>query len=198
MEFNLKGNHMRLVIGISGASGAILGVRLLQVLRDLKVETHLVISDAGEKNIRYETDYTVDQIRAMATRAYDIEDIGATIASGSFKRDAMIVIPCSVKTLSGLCYSYSDNLLLRAGDVTLKERKPLILVFRETPLHRGHIQAMLQLTEMGAVIMPPVPSFYNKPKTMEDVVNNTVSRVCDLVGLDAKLAPRWAGLPEEK
>ena len=190
---------MRLVVGITGATGVILGIRLLQVLSEQKkVETHLVISEAGEKNIKYETDWELKDVRALASFSYDIDDIGARIASGSFKRDAMIVIPCSIKTLSGLCYSYASNLLLRAGDVTLKERKPLILVARETPLHRGHLQAMLQLTEMGAIIMPPVPTFYHKPKTIDDIINHTVSRVLDLVDLDPKIEKRWTGLPPSR
>lgn len=188
---------MRLIVGISGASGAILGIRLLEILATQKVETHLVISDAGEKNIHYETDWKIADVKALATRVYDFTDIGATIASGSFKRDAMVVIPCSIKTMSGLCHSYASNLLLRAGDVTLKERKPLILVVRETPLHRGHLLSMLQLTEMGAVIMPPMPTFYNKPKTLDDIVNHTVSRVLDMVNIDPNIAPRWAGIPPE-
>ena len=188
---------MRLIVGITGATGVILGIRLLEVLSEQKkVETHLVISEAAEKNIKYETDWELKDVRALASFSYDIDDIGARIASGSFKRDAMIVIPCSIKTLSGLCYSYASNLLLRAGDVTLKERKPLILVARETPLHRGHLQAMLQLTEMGAIIMPPVPTFYHKPKTIDDIINHTVSRVLDLVDLDPNISPRWSGLPE--
>lgn len=186
---------VRLIVGISGATGVIYGIRLLQVLASKKIEIHLVISEAGEKNIKYETDWKVEDVRALASFTYDIDDIGARIASGSFKRDAMIVIPCSVKTLSGLCYSYATNLLLRAGDVTLKERKPLILLVRETPLHKGHLLAMLQLTEMGAIIMPPVPTFYHKPQSIDDIINHTVGRVLDLINIDPPLAQRWDGLP---
>jgi len=185
---------VRLVIGITGASGVIYGIRLVQVLSDLKIETHLVISEAGEQNIKYETNLKVEEIKALADFTYDIGDIGASIASGSFKRDGMVVIPCSIKTLSGLCYSYASNLIMRAGDVTLKERKPLILVVRETPFHRGHLQAMLQLTDMGAIILPPIPSFYNKPRTIDDIIDQTVSRVLDLLNIEHNFASRWSGL----
>lgn len=187
---------MRLIVGISGATGVIYGIRLLQVLSTQKIETHLVISEAGEKNIKYETSWKLEEIKALADFYYDINDIGASIASGSFKRDGMVVIPCSIKTMSGLCYSYASNLILRAGDVTLKERKPLILAVRETPLHRGHLAAMLQLTEMGAIIMPPVPTFYHKPETIDDIIDHTVSRVLDMLNVEHSSAPRWSGLPD--
>ena len=185
---------MRLIVGITGASGVVYGIRLVQVLSELKVETHLVISEAGEQNINYETNQKVEDVKALADFTYDIGNIGATIASGSFKRDGMVVIPCSIKTLSGLCYSYASNLILRSGDVTLKERKPLILAVRETPFHRGHLQAMLQLTEMGAIILPPIPSFYNKPKTIDDIIDHTVSRILDLLDIEHNFASRWTGL----
>ena len=185
---------MRLIIGITGASGSIYGIRLLQVLSSQKIETHLVISEAGEQNIKYETSWKLEEIKALADCTYDISDIGASIASGSFKRDGMVVMPCSIKTLSGLCYSYASNLILRAGDVTLKERKPLILAVRETPFHKGHLNAMLQLTEMGAIIMPPIPSFYHKPQTIDDIIDHTVSRVLDLLNVEHNIASRWSGL----
>ncbi len=185
---------MRLIVGISGASGVIYGIRLLQVLSTQKIETHLIISEVGEKNIKYETTWKLEEVRALADFTYAINDIGARISSGSFKRDGMVVMPCSIKTLSGLCYSYASNLLLRAGDVTLKERKPLILAVRETPLHKGHLAAMLQLTEMGAIIMPPVPSFYHKPQTIDDIIDHTVSRVLDLLNVEHNITPRWSGL----
>ena len=185
---------MRLIVGITGASGVIYGIRLVKALSDLKIETHLVISEAGAQNIEYETDMKLKDIKAMAGFSYDIADIGASIASGSFQRDGMVVIPCSIKTLSGLCYSYASNLILRAGDVTLKERKPLVLVVRETPFHRGHLQAMLQLTEMGAIILPPIPSFYHRPKTIDDIIDHTVSRVLDMFNIEHNFASRWSGL----
>ncbi len=185
---------MRLIVGITGASGVIYGIRLLEVLSTQQIETHLVISEAGEKNIEYETSWKLEEIKALANFNYDINDIGASIASGSFKIDGMVVMPCSIKTLSGLCYSYASNLILRAGDVTLKERKPLIVVVRETPLHKGHLAAMLQLTEMGAIIMPPVPSFYHKPKTIDDIIDHMVGRVLDLLNVEHNIASRWSGL----
>jgi len=185
---------VRLIVGITGASGVIYGIRLVKALSDLKIETHLVISEAGAQNIEYETDMKLKDIKAMAGFSYDIADIGASIASGSFQRDGMVVIPCSIKTLSGLCYSYASNLILRAGDVTLKERKPLVLVVRETPFHRGHLQAMLQLTEMGAIILPPIPSFYHRPKTIDDIIDHTVSRVLDMFNIEHNFASRWSGL----
>ena len=185
---------MRLIVGITGASGAIYGIRLLQVLSNLKIETHLVISEAGEQNIEYETSWKVKEVKALANFTYAINDIGASIASGSFKRDSMVVIPCSIKTLSGLCYSYASNLILRAGDVTLKERKPLILVVRETPFHKGHLAAMLQLTEMGAIIMPPIPGFYYKPQTIDDIIDHIVGRVLDLLNVEHNIGSRWSGI----
>lgn len=185
---------MRLIVAITGASGSIYGVRLLEMLSKLNVETHLIISEAGEKNIEYETNWKIEDVKGLASFNYDIKNIGASIASGSFKRDGMVTIPCSIKTMSGLCYSYATNLILRTGDVTLKERKLLVLVVRETPFHKGHLAAMLQLTEMGAIIMPPVPSFYHKPQTVDDIVDHTVSRVLDLFDVEHNFAPRWAGL----
>ena len=185
---------MRLIVAITGASGSIYGVRLLEMLSKLNIETHLVISEAGEKNIEYETGWKVEDVKGLASFNYDIKNIGASIASGSFRRDGMVAVPCSIKTLSGLCYSYATNLILRAGDVTLKERKPLVLVVRETPFHKGHLAAMLQLTEMGAIIMPPIPSFYHKPQTVDDIIDHTVSRVLDMFNVEHNFAPRWAGL----
>lgn len=183
----------RLIIGISGASAAIYGIRLLEVLKETDVETHLVITPAARKIILMETDFTVEEVEAMANYVYDIDDIGATIASGSFKTDGMVIIPCSIKSLSAIANSYSANLLLRAADVTLKERRRLVAVVRETPLHRGHLQLMLRLTDMGAIIFPPLPAFYHRPKTVEDIVDHTVGRVLDLFGIDHALFERWNG-----
>jgi flavin prenyltransferase len=186
----------KLIIGISGASGVIYGIRLLAVLRDVPdVETHLVISRAGAITMGLETDYTADQVAALADVVYREQDIAARIASGSFKTDGMIVIPCSMKTLAGIAHSFSDNLLLRAADVVLKDRRRLILVPRETPLHLGHLRLMTLVTEMGAIIVPPMPAFYHKPQTIDDIINQTVNRVLDVVGIELAedLFTRWAG-----
>ena len=190
-----QGGMMTLVIGITGASGVIYGIRLLEVLSDMKeVKTHLVISKAGEINIKQETNWKIEQVKALADFSYDINDIGARLASGSFKRDGMIVIPCTVKTMSALANSYAENLLTRAGDVTLKERSKLVLVVRETPLHLGHIRDMERLTEMGAIISPPLPAFYHKPKTIQDIIDHTVGKVLDIFGIEHNLFQRWSGL----
>ena len=186
---------MVLIIGITGATGAIYGIRLLEVLSKIKaVETHVIISKSGEETIKYETDYEPNDVRALANFAYEIDDIGASLSSGSFKRDGMIIAPCTIKTMSALANSYAENLIIRAGDVTLKERKPLVLVVRETPLHLGHLRSMVQLTEMGAIIFPPVPSFYNKPKAIDDIINSTIGRVLDLFNIEHNLSYRWSGL----
>ena len=183
----------RLIVGISGASAAIYGIRLLEVLRETDVETHLVVSSAARKIILMETDFQVEEVEAMADYVYDIDDIGAAIASGSFKTDGMVIIPCSIKSLSAIAHSYGANLLLRAADVTLKERRRLVAVVRETPLHRGHLQLMLRVTDMGAILFPPLPAFYHRPKTVEDIVDHTVGRVLDLFGIDHALFERWSG-----
>jgi len=187
---------MRLVIGISGASGTIYGIRLLEVLRDLKdVETHLIVSDSGKTNIRLETDYSIESVEALATVHYQFNNVAAAIASGSFKTMGMVVIPCSMKTLSSIALSASGNLLSRAADVNLKEHRRLVLVPRETPLHLGHLRLMMQAVEMGAILVPPMPAFYNHPKTLDDIINQTVSRVLDLVGIELPqdLSERWTG-----
>ncbi|MBK7176388.1 MAG: UbiX family flavin prenyltransferase [Chloroflexi bacterium] len=186
----------KMIIGISGASGVIYGIRLLSVLRDLPdVETHLVVSRAGAITIGLETEYTLEQVTTLADVTYREQDIAARISSGSFKTDGMIVIPCSMKTLAGIAQSFSDNLLLRAADVVLKDRRRLILVARETPLHLGHLRLMTQLTEMGAIIAPPMPAFYHKPQSLDDIINQTVNRVCDLAEIDLPqdLFSRWDG-----
>lgn len=186
---------MLLVVGITGASGVIYGIRLLEVLSGINgVETHLIISEAGETNIECETDWKVKDVKALASYTCDIRDIGARLASGSFKRDGMIVAPCTVKTMSALANSYTENLLFRAGDVTLKERKKLVLLVRETPLHIGHIKNMEKLTEMGAIIMPPVPAFYHRPKTIHDIIDHTIGKVLDIFNIEHNLFQRWAGL----
>ena len=185
----------RLIIGISGATGAIYGIRLLQVLQTAPdIETHLVMSKAAERTITYETDLTIPQVRAMADASYNIADIGATISSGSFQVEGMIIAPCSMKTLSASAHSLSIDLLGRAADVTLKERRPLVLVVREAPLHLGHLRLMVQAAEMGAIIVPPVPAFYNFPKTLDDIINHTVGRILDLFHIDVDMVKRWQGM----
>ena len=186
----------RLIVGLSGASGTIYGIRLLEVLRDIDdVETHLVFSNAAKRTALLETDFDIKQIESLADKEYGFNDIAASISSGSFKTAGMVVIPCSIKTLAGITHSYSDNLLLRAADVTLKDRRKLVLVLRETPLHLGHLRLMTQATEMGAIIAPPIPAFYHKPKTIDDIINQTVNRVLDTLGIDLPqdLFERWQG-----
>jgi len=189
---------MLLIIGITGASGAIYGIRLLEVLAANKeVETHLIISPAGEEIIRHETDWTLEQVRALADFCYDIDDIGSRLSSGSFKRDGMVIAPCSMKTLSALANSYADNLIARAADIALKERKRLVLLARETPLHLGYLRNMVKLTEMGAIIFPPVPAFYHKPQKIQDLIDYTTGRILDIFDIEHDLFTRWPGLGSE-
>jgi len=170
-------------------------VRLLEMLSSMDdIETHLIISEAGELNIRYETDRKIEDIRALASFSYDNRDVGACLASGSFQRDGMIIAPCTIKTMSALANSYTENLLIRAGDVTLKEQKKLVLLVRETPLHIGHIKNMERLCQMGAIIMPPVPAFYHKPKTIQDIIDHTIGKTLDMFGIKHNLFQRWSGL----
>jgi 4-hydroxy-3-polyprenylbenzoate decarboxylase len=192
MDMNSNPNPpQRLVVGISGASGIIYGVRLLQVLRNLPVETHLVMSRAAEITLAYETDMKVAEVQALADVVHPIADIGASISSGSFRTLGMVVAPCSVKSMAEIATGVTSNLLSRAADVVLKERRRLVLMLRETPLHAGHIRAMAQVTEMGAIVAPPVPAFYAKPKTIDDLVNQSVGRMLDLFGLDTGAVKRW-------
>ncbi len=185
---------MRLVVGISGSSGAIYGIRLLEALRKVSdLETHLIISAAGKRTILEETDYTIKDVEALAARVYDNRDIGAALASGSFRTGGMIIAPCSIKTVSALANCYAETLMHRAGDVTLKEGRPLVVVVRETPLHAGHLRQLLALAELGAVILPPMPAFYHRPKTLEDIVNHTVARVLDRLGISHDLGMEWTG-----
>lgn len=188
----------RLVVGLSGASGVIYGIRTLEVLRDVPdVETHLVLSGAAKQTILLETDYDVKAVEALADVVHRFSDIAAPISSGSFQTAGMLVIPCSIKTLSGIATSYSDNLLLRAADVTLKEGRRLVIVPRETPLHLGHLRLLVQVAEIGALVMPPVPAFYHRPQTLDEVINQTVNRALDLFGiqLPEDLFQRWQGPP---
>jgi 4-hydroxy-3-polyprenylbenzoate decarboxylase len=185
---------VRLVVGITGASGATYGLRLLQVLqRYPQVETYLVISDRGALILPRETGTTLEAARALARQCYGDHDLAAPIASGSFHTDAMVVAPCSMKTVSALANSYGDTLIARAGDVALKERRKLVLVVREAPLHAGHLRLMLALAELGAVVLPPVPAFYTHPQTVDDIVDHTVGRVLDQLGLEHTLYRRWLG-----
>ena len=186
----------RLVIGVTGASGVIYAIRLLEVLQGVAdVETHLVLSFAARQTIKYETRYTVDEVTQLADVRHPLKNIAASISSGSFKTMGMVVVPCSMKTLSGITHSYSDNLLLRAADVTLKDRRPLVLLPRETPLHIGHLRMMVQATEMGAIILPPMPAFYHQPQTINELVDQTVNRVLDVLDIELKeeLFERWKG-----
>lgn len=190
----------RIVVGISGATGAIYGVRLLQILRTVPtIETHLVLTSAAKRTIGLETDFSVAQIEGLADQSHRASDIAASISSGSFRAAGMIVAPCSMKTVSGIATSYSDNLLLRAADVMLKDRRSLVLLVRETPLHLGHLRLLVQVAEMGAVVMPPVPAFYHRPSTLEAVIDQTLNRALDLleIDLDDDLFPRWQGAGRE-
>jgi flavin prenyltransferase len=190
----------RIVVGISGASGAIYGVRILQVLKEAGVETHLVMSDSAKRTLVYETDYAIKAVRDLATHVHDINDVGACISSGSFKHDGMVIAPCSIKTLSALANSFNTNLLIRAADVTLKERRRLVLMIRETPLHLGHLRLMTLVTETGAVLVPPLPAFYHRPKTLEDVIDQSVNKALDQFNLDVELNlfKRWTGNEERE
>ncbi|WP_134704730.1 UbiX family flavin prenyltransferase [Ammoniphilus sp. YIM 78166] len=186
--------NKKIVVGISGASGAIYGVRILETLHRLGIESHAVITDSAVRTIEHETSYSLSYVKSLCTHLYDDRDIGAKISSGSFLVDGMVIAPCSIKTLSGIANSYNDHLLVRSADVTLKERRKLVILLRETPLHLGHIKLMLSVTEMGGVILPPVPSFYHKPTSLDDIVNQSVGKALDQFGIDAKLFDRWNGL----
>ena len=181
----------RIIIGIAGASGVIYGVRILGLLKEKGFETHLVISESGKKNIEIETDYKADEVAAMAAFTYDSRDVGAALASGSFLTEGIVVIPCTIKTLSGIANSYTNNLLVRAADVTLKEKRKLVLVVRETPLHKGHLRLMTMAADMGAHILPPVPSFYHQPKTIDDIIDQTIGKIFDYLRIEHDLFKRW-------
>ena len=184
----------RLVVGITGASGSVYGIRLLEVLqRYPDVELHLAVSRSGKRTLVSETDWTVADVEALAHHRYDNADIGATIASGSFRTAGMIIAPCSIKTAAAVAACYTDTLISRAADVTLKEGRPLIMLIRETPLHVGHLKMMLALAEMGAVVLPPMPAFYNRPKDLDDIVNHTIARVLDRLDFPQTLVGEWQG-----
>jgi 4-hydroxy-3-polyprenylbenzoate decarboxylase len=189
-----KDSSQPLVVAITGASGVIYGIRTLQVLHRLpEIETHLILTPGARLTISQECDVTLDEVRALADVEHAPGNVGASIASGSFPARGMLVAPCSVKTLSAIANAYADNLVARAADVTLKERRPLVLLFRETPLHAGHIRLMGDVTAAGATVMPPVPAFYHRPRTIDDVIDQTIGRMLDQVGIDAGLFERWQG-----
>ncbi len=195
MAASAKDAPKRLIIAITGATGAVYGVRLLQVLRDTAgIESHLMVSDAGVLNLHQELDMNRKDVEALAHVVHNVRDIGASIASGSFQSDGMIVAPCSMKTLASIAHGLSDNLIARAADVVLKERRRLILMVRETPFNLAHLRNMTAATEMGGVIFPPLPVFYQRPQTIADMVDHTVGRVLDLCAVEHDLAPRWNGL----
>lgn len=182
---------MRLIVGISGATGVIYGIRLLEVLRDQDVATELIVSEWGERNIRIETKYSIDDVRALATAVHSIDDLAATVSSGSHRMDGMLIVPCSMRTLACIATGTGNNLIHRSADVVLKESKPLVLATRETPLNQIHLENMLSLSKMGVSIMPPMPAFYNRPKTLEDIVDHFVARLLDQVGIETDITRRW-------
>ncbi len=185
----------RLIIAITGASGALYGVRALELLRDAPdIETHLILSPSAKLTIAAELDIAADAVTAMADVVHPYKDIGASLSSGSFRTAGMLIAPCSIKTLSGIANSYNDNLIVRTADVCLKERRRVVLLLRETPLHRGHLDLAIRATDNGAVIMPPVPAFYHRPASIDDIVNQTIGRALDLFDIDAEIVSRWPGM----
>jgi 4-hydroxy-3-polyprenylbenzoate decarboxylase len=193
-DAGMGGELRRVVVAISGASGSIYGIRLLESLRgDPSIEIHLVVSSSGKRTLVAETDYTPRQVEALAHVVYDDRDVGASLASGSFRTAGMIVAPCSIKTLSALASCHSDSLIARAGDVTLKEGRPLLVLVRETPLHAGHLRQMLALAELGAIVFPPVPAFYQRPRSVDELVAHTVGRVLERMGISRAPQPEWQG-----
>jgi 4-hydroxy-3-polyprenylbenzoate decarboxylase len=190
-------DKQRLIVGISGASGVVYGVRILELLRDKDIETHLVMSKSAEMTLAYETDLKPKEVRALASVSHPVADIGASISSGSFHTMGMVIAPCSIKTMSEIANGVTSSLLSRAADVVLKERRRLVLALRETPLHGGHLRTMTTLADIGAIVAPIVPAFYTRPKTVDDIINHTVGRLLDLFGIDTKAVKRWKGGPEE-
>jgi 4-hydroxy-3-polyprenylbenzoate decarboxylase len=190
-------HKQRLIVGISGASGVIYGVRMLELLRDKDIETHLVMSKSAEMTLAYETDLKPKDVKALASVSHPIGDIGASISSGSFPTMGMVIAPCSIKTMSEIASGVTSSLLSRAADVVLKEKRRLVLALRETPLHGGHLRTMTTLADIGAIVAPIVPAFYTRPKTIDDIVNHTVGRLLDMFGIETKVVKRWKGGPEE-
>jgi 4-hydroxy-3-polyprenylbenzoate decarboxylase len=190
-------HKQRLIVGISGASGVIYGVRILELLREKDIETHLVMSKSAEMTLAYETDLKPKDVKALASVCHPVADIGAAISSGSFQTMGMVIAPCSIKTMSEIASGVTSTLLSRAADVVLKEKRRLVLALRETPLHGGHLRTMTTLADIGAVVAPIVPAFYTRPKTVDDIVNHTVGRLLDLFGIETRAVKRWKGGPEE-
>ncbi|HEY1545384.1 MAG TPA: UbiX family flavin prenyltransferase [Xanthobacteraceae bacterium] len=190
-------HKQRLIVGISGASGVIYGVRILELLRHTDIETHLVMSRSAEMTLAYESDLKPKDVKALASVTHPVADIGASISSGSFPTMGMVIAPCSIKTMSEIATGVTSSLLSRAADVVLKEKRRLVLALRETPLHGGHLRTMTTLADIGAVVAPIVPAFYTRPKTVDDIVNHTVGRLLDLFGIETKTVKRWKGGPEE-
>ncbi|MGD0659474.1 MAG: UbiX family flavin prenyltransferase [Syntrophorhabdales bacterium] len=185
--------NQRIVVAITGATGVIYGIRLLQVLRECSIESHLIISDTAKNNILTETTYTIEAVEGLADKVYQETNLAASLSSGSFLTEGMVVIPCTIKTLSGIAHSYNNNLIVRAADVTLKERRKLVLVVRETPLHIGHLRLMLSVGETGATLLPPIPAFYHNPKGIEDLIDQTIGKILDLFHIEHSLFSRWQG-----
>jgi len=183
--------RLPLIVGISGASGVIYGIEMLKALKRLGQPAHLILTRTAAQNIRLETDYTPEEVLSLASKVYGEDDMAAAVSSGSFRTQGMVVIPCSIKTLSGVANSFGYNLMIRCADVTLKERRPLILMVRETPLHRGHLELMTRAADMGAIILPPVPAFYHRPESISDLIRQGIEKALDLLGIDHDLYPRW-------
>jgi 4-hydroxy-3-polyprenylbenzoate decarboxylase len=186
-----------LVVGITGASGVIYGVELLKALQNTDVETHLILSESAGRNLAIETNHSIKEVRALADVVYSNKDVGAAVASGSFLTRGMVVVPCTIKSLSGIAYSYADNLITRAADVTLKEKRTLVMMVRETPLHKGHLDMMARCADLGATILPPMPSFYHGPQLIQDIINQSIGKVLDQIGIEHNLFRRWGSKPEE-
>jgi flavin prenyltransferase len=189
----VNGKTKQIIVGITGASGVIYGIRLLEVLKEKKIKTHLVITDTAKETISIETKYSLRDVEGLASRVHPVDDLGSAISSGSFKTDGMVIVPCSIKSLSAVANSFNENLLIRAADVTLKERRKLILVVRETPLHKGHLKLMYKIADLGGIILPPVPAFYHTPRRIEDLIDHTVGKILDLMEIDHSLYKRWEG-----
>lgn len=183
----------RIIVGITGATGVIYGIRLLEVLKAQGVEAHLILSDSAKQNIAIETPYTVAEVEKLAHTVHDNKNMAASISSGSFKTDGMIIAPCTIKTLSGVAHSYNDSLMTRAADVVLKEKRRLILLIRETPLHKGHLEMLVKVADLGGIILPPIPAFYHHPKKIEDIVDHSIGKILDLLDMDHTLYERWKG-----
>jgi flavin prenyltransferase len=184
----------RIVVAITGATGVIYGIRLLEVLKASAIEGHLILSDAAKQNILIETDHTVESVESLAHKVYNVNDLGAALSSGSFHTDGMVIVPCTMKTLSGVAHSYDENLIVRAADVALKERRRLVLVVRETPFHKGHLQLMERVASLGGIILPPIPAFYFGPRTIADLVDHSVGKILDLMDIEHTLFKRWEGI----